>query len=121
MDRQSKTGPLTLDQYQQLSFTFADYPYMGAGDKGIVYPALGLAGESGEVAEKVKKLWRNKDLELLSTDRAAVAREIGDVLWYCAALATELGMSLDQIASGNLTKLADRKLRDVIKSEGDNR
>lgn len=111
-----------FDLYQQRAALTAVYPYAGAPDAaGVLYPALGLAGEAGEVAEKIKKLWRNKDLKLDAEDVAAVEAEIGDVLWYCAALATELGSNLGRIAAGNLKKLSDRQERGVIKSEGDNR
>ncbi len=82
----------------------------------IIYPALGLAGEAGEVANKVKKLMRDGTL-----DKDAVAQEMGDVLWYLAALATDLGLDLDQIAEQNLARLADRKARGTLHGSGDDR
>jgi NTP pyrophosphatase (non-canonical NTP hydrolase) len=82
----------------------------------IIYPALGLAGEAGEVANKVKKLIRDGAL-----DKEAVAQEMGDVLWYLAALATDLGLDLGQIAEDNLARLADRKARGALHGSGDDR
>jgi NTP pyrophosphatase (non-canonical NTP hydrolase) len=90
-----------------------------------LYPALGLAGEAGETVDKIKKLWRNKGKtegdQLESDERQELIKEIGDVLWYLAALATELGYPLEAVAMLNIQKLQDRQARGVIKSEGDNR
>lgn len=83
----------------------------------IVYPALGLIGEAGEVSEKVKK-WLRGDKEL---DKADLVKEIGDVLWYCAALADDLGYTLADVAHMNVEKLTSRKERGVVKGSGDNR
>lgn len=107
----------SFDDYQHEAYEFAQYPDMGSN---LVYPALGLTGEAGEVAEKVKKIWRN-GLDLTEERVAALEAEIGDCIWYLAALATELGSSLSNIAQRNLDKLADRQSRGVIKSEGDQR
>lgn len=85
------------------------------------YAALGLAGEAGEVANKVKKVIRDHGARLHNEHRAAIAAEIGDLLWYCAALATEIGANLEDVANDNLEKLADRKLRGVISGSGDTR
>ena len=103
------------NKYQERAATTACYPER----HGIEYTALGLAGEAGEVANKVKKYLRGDyGLEEL---RAACFDEIGDVLWYCAALARELDLELDAIAQHNLDKLADRKRRGVIQGDGDKR
>lgn len=83
----------------------------------IVYPALGMIGEAGEVSEKVKK-WLRGDREL---DKADLAKEIGDVLWYCTALADDLGYTIEDIAQMNIQKLSDRRDRGVVKGSGDNR
>jgi NTP pyrophosphatase (non-canonical NTP hydrolase) len=92
---------------------------------GLAYPALGIAGEAGEVADKVKKLWRNKNVsegsQLTEIDALALEQELGDVLWYISALARRIGSSLEEVAEENMRKLRDRKARGVIKSEGDNR
>jgi NTP pyrophosphatase (non-canonical NTP hydrolase) len=91
----------------------------------LVYTSMGLAGESGEFLDKVKKLWRNKgemDASSLSPEeRKAFALEAGDALWYVAACAKELGFTLEEIAEMNIAKLRDRRARNVVKSEGDNR
>jgi len=111
-----------FDRYEDEVIKLAAYPEFG---HNMVYPALGLVGEAGEVADKVKKFWRNDgitDGALISGgQREAIAKELGDVLWYIAALAKELGLSLDTIARMNIEKLKDRRERGVIKSEGDNR
>ena len=103
---------MTFDEYQTQARATAIYPR----DKAIVYPALGLAGEAGEVAEKVKKWIRDGTL-----DKEAIAKELGDVLWYIAALSGDLGISMDEIASQNIRKLQDRASRGKIQGSGDNR
>lgn len=90
-------------------------------DHPIVYPTLGLANEAGEVAGKVKKLFRDKGGQIGEVDREALKQELGDVLWYLAQIATELGLSLQEIAEANLDKLFSRLERGQIKGEGDNR
>lgn len=107
-----------FDLYQADASEFAEYPQIGSN---LIYPALGLTGEAGEVAEKVKKLWRNHNLELTQERTDAIAAEMGDVLWYLAALAEELGILLSDVAEYNVGKLRDRQIRGVIKSEGDDR
>lgn len=104
---------MTLNRYQTEARFFALYPE----EASVVYPALGLAGEAGEVAEKVKKTIRG-DKPL---DKDEVAKELGDVLWYIANLASDIGISLDTIAQKNIEKLQSRKERQVIKGSGDNR
>ncbi len=109
---------MTFEEYQKLSRETAEYPDK---DKNYIYPTLGLAGEAGEVAEKVKKLIRNDNGILTEEKRVEIAKELGDVLWYVAQVATEFGLQLEQIAEGNLEKLRSRKARGVIASDGDNR
>lgn len=106
---------MNFDEYQNDARQFAIY-----GDDGwVVYPTLGLTSEAGEVAGKVKKWIRDdNDLDL---DINELAKELGDVLWYLANLASDLDMSLSDIAEMNIDKLADRKQRNAIKGDGDNR
>lgn len=87
----------------------------------IIYPALGVAGEAGEIAEKIKKLLRDHDGVVSHEFRQAVKREIGDELWYLAALARDLGLTLGECAVDNLDKVEDRKARGVLHGNGDNR
>lgn len=90
-------------------------------EHNIMYPALGLCGESGEVAEKVKKLYRDSEGKITPEFRTAVKKELGDVLWYIANLANDLGLKLDDIAKTNLKKLAARKKSNSISGSGDDR
>jgi len=107
-----------LSDYQQRSRVTAVYP--GAGDN-LTYPALGLCGEAGEAAEKVKKALRDDGGVLTDERRAALGAELGDVLWYVAQLATEAGIDLDTIADENLSKLLSRQERGVLAGSGDTR
>ena len=105
-----------LDMYQKSAKATAIYPR----DYSIVYPAIGLAGEAGEVANKVKKLIR--DNPNMSDDiKKSIGDEIGDVLWYCAVLADDLGQSLSEIANRNLEKLANRQKLGTLHGSGDKR
>ena len=88
-------------------------------DHAIVYPTLGLVNEAGEVAGKIKKIFRDKDGVILETDREALKSELGDVLWYLTQICTELDLSLEEVAARNITKLFDRLERGVIRGEGD--
>ena len=108
---------LDFATYQKQAMTTAVFPGCGAGN--FVYPALGLAGETGEICEKLKKAIRD-EVGTISPERLALlAKELGDVLWYVATLATELGLDLDEIARGNLAKLAARKQAGRIHGSGD--
>ncbi len=109
---------MELNHYQMLAEETAIYPKF---TDAPIYPALGLAGESGEVADKVKKLLRDYNGKVSSGARHELGKELGDVLWYVAMCARDLGYSLDQIAMMNIVKLSDRKRRDKISGEGDNR
>ena len=109
---------MDFDKYQKAARTTAIYPDLG---NNPVYPALGLAGEAGEVCENIKKMIRDDGAELTDARRDAVVKELGDVLWYAAQLATEIGVSLGTVAETNIAKLADRKRRDVIRGDGDDR
>jgi NTP pyrophosphatase (non-canonical NTP hydrolase) len=109
---------MDFSEYQTLSRRTATYPHAGAD---MTYPALGLCGEAGEVAEKVKKTIRDDGGVLTAERREALARELGDVLWYTAQLATEAGLELDRIATDNLEKLLSRQQRGVLRGSGDDR
>ncbi|HET7060298.1 MAG TPA: nucleoside triphosphate pyrophosphohydrolase family protein [Candidatus Saccharimonadales bacterium] len=89
--------------------------------KDLLHWVLGINGESGEIAEKVKKIIRDKGGKVSDDDKKELAKEIGDVLWYLAVLAEDLGVSLDEIAQQNLDKLQSRKQRGVLGGSGDNR
>ena len=109
---------MLLSDYQRLSRRTATYP--GAGEN-IVYPTLGLAGEAGEVAEKVKKMLRDDGGVMTGERLQALAGELGDVLWYVAQVATEAGLDLEEIAQANLDKLLSRQERGVLSGSGDSR
>lgn len=110
--------PLTFDEYQERAGDTAKYPNAG---NNAIYPTLGLAGEAGEVAEKVKKVLRDKGGQFDADSVASIKKELGDVLWYVARLAAELGLSMDEIAGENLAKLASRKQRGMLSGSGDDR
>jgi NTP pyrophosphatase (non-canonical NTP hydrolase) len=110
---------LTLAQYASGARATARYPTHGL--LGLSYAALGLAGEAGETANKIKKVIRDDSETLTDEARAAIADELGDTLWYAAALAHELGVPLEEIAARNLAKLSDRQRRSVIGGSGDRR
>ena len=106
-----------LDMYQQVAKTTAIYPR----EQAIIYPTLGLTGEAGEVANKVKKIIRdgtNKNNENLVQE---ISAEIGDCLWYISVLADDIGVKLSDIANGNIEKLANRKKKGTIHGAGDDR
>ena len=106
-----------LDMYQKVALTTAIYPR----EQAIIYPTLGLTGEAGEVANKVKKIIRDgsnfKDEKLVSEIKA----EIGDCLWYIAVLASDFDIKLSDIANTNLIKLENRKENNTIRGSGDKR
>lgn len=88
---------------------------------GVLYTSLGLASEAGEVAGKVKKMIRDDDMELTHDRKQQIIDELGDVLWYCAMVATELNVTLAEVAIRNIQKLEDRNQRGVIQGSGDKR
>jgi NTP pyrophosphatase (non-canonical NTP hydrolase) len=108
---------MNLNEYQKLARKTAIYPKSAK----IIYPTLGLCGESGEVAEKIKKVIRDKNSEFNALNTFEVFKEMGDVLWYLSNLATDLNFSLDNIAKWNLEKLQKRQKEHKLKGNGDNR
>ena len=118
---------MDLMDYQTKAISTAIYP--SGGIQGIAYTALGLNGEAGEVAERIKKIVRDDDAgksrealdKAIAIRRDDIVKEMGDVLWYLAAMSYELGVSLDEVAAANIAKLKSRQDRNVIKGSGDNR
>lgn len=108
---------MTFNEYQKQSRRTALYPR----ELNLVYPTLGLTGEAGEVAEKIKKIIRDEEGRISNEKKKELVKEMGDVLWYLAQLATELGVSLDEVATINIRKLSSRQARGKIKGSGDNR
>jgi NTP pyrophosphatase (non-canonical NTP hydrolase) len=109
---------MTLDEYQTLAMESAVY----APHYSILYPALKLAGEAGEVSEKVGKRLRDADGDFSDPEwKLAMKKELGDVLWYVSAFAHGLGFTLEDVADTNLEKLASRMSRGVIGGSGDDR
>lgn len=108
---------MTINEYQQKALETAIYPK----EQKIIYPTLGLTGEAGEVSDKVKKVLRDNNGLFSDDKKAELAKEIGDVLWYCATLANDLGYTLEEVAQVNIDKLNSRKERGVISGNGDNR
>lgn len=108
---------MTINEYQEGARSTAIYPQ----ESVIVYPTLGLTGEAGEVADKVKKVIRDNNLEFSAERKHQIALELGDVMWYAAALAHDLGYTLEEVCQMNLDKLASRMQRDKIHGSGDER
>lgn len=108
---------MTFSDYQQGAANTAVYP--GRGEGNWIYPALGLAGEAGEICDKIKKCLRDDGGVMSDERRSLLSKELGDVLWYVATLAGELGLSMDDIAAANLAKLAARKTAGTLHGSGD--
>lgn len=101
-----------LDDYQRAAASTAIYK----AEHAVIYPALGLAAEAGEVANKVKKIMRDGTF-----NREAIADEVGDCLWYIAAICRDLNVDLSMVADNNLKKLHSRQQRGTLSGSGDNR
>jgi NTP pyrophosphatase (non-canonical NTP hydrolase) len=110
---------MDFNEYQRRALTTAS----STGDefKDLLHWVLGINGEAGEVAEKLKKIIRDKNSEISQADKDELSKEVGDVLWYLAVFAEHLGLSFQDIAQANLDKLQSRKKRGVIGGSGDNR
>lgn len=108
---------MTLNEYQLAALETAVYPEQYK----VIYPALGMNGEAGEVADKVKKIIRDCNGEMTDEKKREIAMECGDVLWYCATLAHDLGYTLEEIGEMNKVKLKSRQDRGKLGGSGDNR
>tara|TARA_B100000214_G_C23415602_1_gene378094 strand:+ start:82 stop:411 length:330 start_codon:yes stop_codon:yes gene_type:complete len=109
---------MEFNDYQRESSKTALYPDVG---RNTIYPTLGLVGEAGEVADKVKKILRDKNGAFDKNSKHEIKLELGDVLWYISQLSSELGYELEEIAEANLQKLNSRKNRGKIQGSGDSR
>ena len=122
---------MDFDSYQKFTLSTAIYPGAGTGSpEAVVYCALGIAGEAGEIHEKLKRLVRGSSsrpggFQALATlseeDRLALAKEAGDVFWYLSRLIDELGLSLSEVIASNVEKLSSRRDRGVLRGTGDDR
>ena len=112
---------MNFDEYQEKIIKYDTYSKCDLKEVGFVEKVLGLTGEAGETADKIKKILRDKDGVLSDEDRAAVAKELGDVLWYLASIARYLDLPLSEVAQGNVDKLEDRFKRNKIHGSGDER
>ena len=109
---------MNFNEYQQQCLTTANYPDIG---HRCIYPALGLANEAGEVLGKLKKVFRDDGGHFSDQKLEALKDELGDVLWYVAGLAHDLGFTLEEVAHRNVEKLKNRKARNAIHGDGDYR
>ena len=108
---------MKFSDYQAGAAKTAVYP--GRGEGNWIYPALGLAGESGEICEKIKKAIRDDGGKMTEERRTLLAKELGDVLWYVSTMCSELKLDLDEVAAGNLAKLAARQANGKLHGSGD--
>ena len=108
---------MTLNEYQQKALETAVYPQ----EYKVIYPALGLTGEAGECSDQVKKVIRDNNGEFTVEKKVEISKEIGDVLWYCATLANDIGFDLETIGQMNYDKLHSRQERGMLHGSGDNR
>jgi len=107
---------MEFNEYQKQAFTFAIYPNK---ETDIIYPTLGLNGEAGEIAEKVKKIIRDDNGVVNGDKKIQLLMEIGDCIWYCGALCTALGLDMNKVAEMNIIKLTNRQKNNKIHGSGD--
>lgn len=114
---------MNFDEYQKRAIQTDSFNADPAtiDSHAFVSHLLGLVGESGEVADKFKKLFRDKNAKITPDDIEEIAKELGDTLWYISAICCYLGLSLEEVAQKNLKKVHSRKRRDQTKGSGDNR
>lgn len=114
---------MDFDEYQKQAITtdvFGGKP-QPIDSHAFLAQLLGLVGEAGEIAEKFKKIYRDKDGVFTMEDKQEMTKELGDVLWYVSVVSTYLGISLKDVADKNIEKLLSRQKRDTLKGSGDNR
>ena len=111
---------LTFNEYQEKSIETAIYPGQGTF-LGVLYTTLGICGEAGEIAEKVKKALRDENGVISEERAAAIEKEVGDLLWYASNTLQEIKKKLGDAAEGNVAKLQSRKERGVLQGSGDDR
>jgi len=109
---------MNFKEYQKEALKTAKYPNIG---NNFIYPTLGLAGEAGEVSEKIKKVLRDDNGVISEVKRLEIVKELGDVMWYISALCSEIGVTMEDVAKINIAKLNSRRARNKIKGSGDNR
>ena len=113
---------MNFDEYQK---TAGEYDLARATtnlkDTGFIEKILGLVGEAGETAEKIKKILRDKDGKASKQDRVLITKELGDILWYVASIARYLNIPLSEVAELNIKKIESRRQRDKLHGEGDER
>jgi len=109
---------MNFNEYQEKARVTAIYPNL---NNNFIYPTLGLVGEAGEVAEKIKKVIRDNEGIVTEEKKEEIKKELGDVLWYLANLSKELNLTLEEVAEANLVKLYSRLERDKVHGDGDNR
>lgn len=113
---------MNLNEYQEKAAVYdLSQPTMDLKSPGFVEKALGLVGEAGETADKVKKIIRDKNGAPTDEDKTEIVKELGDVLWYVSNLARYVDTSLEDVAKMNLDKLESRKNRNLLHGAGDNR
>ena len=109
---------MNFSEYQELARETAIYPQLG---NNLWYPTLGLCGGAGEVAEKIKKVYRDNNGVADYDKKLEIKKELGDVLWYLANIATELNFSFQEVAELNIQKLHERQKNNTLHGSGDNR
>ncbi len=112
---------MDFNEYQKRASETAIFDSLGSDIMKLSYLTLGITGEAGEVAEKIKKILRDCDGHVTEEKRVEIIKEMGDVLWYLSQLARELSIDFSEVAQMNIDKLQSRMQRDKIKGDGDNR
>lgn len=108
---------IDIDNYQKECKKTAIYPT----EYSVIYPVIGMCGETGEVAEKIKKIIRDKNSIFDETSKIEIMKELGDVMWYISNIATDLNVNMSDILTMNLDKIQSRQSRNKIHGSGDNR